>query len=188
MLGPVSLSPRNQRIVQAVLLVLILANIPLYLVFVRPAIEADAGEQAHIQQVRQQVARRAATLNALRDIERKLKDSREKYKMFEREFLFSHDQGTSELLKELDAICAEAGLLRNRVAYRLNPDPVFGMQRLGIVLPIEGTYSNIRNFLNILENTSKFVIVESMALVSEREGTGTIRLDVSLSTLFLAQP
>jgi Tfp pilus assembly protein PilO len=183
-----SLTRRNQQIVYAVLVALILMNFPLYLAFVRPEIEADAGEQARIDQMRQQMVRRAATLNALKDIERKLKDSQEKYRNFEAEFLFSHDQGTSQLLEELDAISAEAGLLRNRVTYRLDPDLVFGMQRLGITLPIEGTYSNIRSFLNILENTSKFVIVDSMALVSEREGTGVIRLDVSLSTLFLAQP
>jgi Tfp pilus assembly protein PilO len=62
------------------------------------------------------------------------------------------------------------------------------MQRLAITLPIEGNYSNIRDFLNVLESESKLVIVDSMALVSEREGTDTLRLDVSLSTLFAAQP
>jgi Tfp pilus assembly protein PilO len=62
------------------------------------------------------------------------------------------------------------------------------MQRLAITLPIEGNYSNIRDFLNVLESESKLVIVDSMALVSEREGTDRLRLDVSLSTLFAAQP
>jgi Tfp pilus assembly protein PilO len=183
-----NLSLNNQRVTYAVLLALILLNIPIYLFFVRPAIEADADEQARIDQMRQQLVRRTKTSNALKEIEKKLKESREKYKKFEADFLFSYDQGASELLEELDAICAEAGLTRNRVSYRMDPEANFGMQRLGITLPIEGTYSNIRNFLNMLEDTSRFVIVDSVALVSEREGTGIIRLDVSLSTLFVAQP
>lgn len=183
-----TLSPKNQRIIYAVLLVMIVLNLPLYLIFVRPEIQADAGEQARIEQMREQLARRIRTLDALKGIEARLKESQEKYKTFESDFLFPNDKGTSELLEELDAICSEAGLLRNRVSYRFDPEPAFGMQRLGITLPIEGNYSNIRNFLNILESTSRFVIIDSMALVSEREGTGIIRLDVSLSTLFAVQP
>jgi len=183
-----NLSSKNQQIIYSLLLALILLNLPIYFFFVRPEIEADAGEQESIQQMRQQLVRRATTLNALKEIERKLKDSREKYKKFEADFLFPRDKGASKLLEELDDICAEAGLLRNRVGYHLDPEPTLGMQRLGITLPIEGSYANIRDFLNILESTSKFVIVDSMALVSEREGTEIIQLDVSLSTLFVAHP
>jgi hypothetical protein len=41
--------------------------------------------------------------------------------------------------------------------------------------------------LNVLESESKLVIVDSMVLVSEREGTDILRLDVSLSILFAAE-
>jgi len=171
------MNARRQRVVYIVLLGLVLLNLPLYLVFVRPEIEADAGETARIDQMRSQLARRVNTLNALKDIEQ-----------FSTEYLFPQEKGASELLKTLEEICAEAGLLRNRVTYRLDPEPAFGMQRLSITLPIEGNYTNIRDFLNVLESESKLVIVDSMALVSEREGTDMLRLDVSLSTLFAVQP
>jgi Tfp pilus assembly protein PilO len=183
-----SLNVRIQQIVYAVLVAAILLNIPLYLIFVRPEIEASSEGQVRIDSMRQQLMRRARTLNALKEIQVKLNHSRVKYDKFERDFLFSYSQGTSELLEELDGVCSEAGLLRNRVTYRMDSEQSFGMQRLGITLPIEGTYANIRTFINILENTSKFIIVDSMALVSEREGTGVLRLDVNLSTLFVARP
>jgi len=179
---------KHQTIVYIVLSAMVLMNLPLYLVFVRPEIEADAGETVRIDQMRSQLARRGNTLSALKDIEKKLNESREKYRQFSAEYLFPQKEGTSELLKTLDEICAEAGLLRNRVTYRLDPEPAFGMQRLAITLPIEGNYANIRDFLNVLESESKLVIVDSMALVSEREGTDMLRLDVSLSTLFAAPP
>jgi Tfp pilus assembly protein PilO len=178
---------KNQGIIYIVLSVLVLLNLPLYLVFVRPEIEADAGETARIDQMRSQLARRVNTLNALKDIERKLNESHQKYRQFSAEYLFSHEKGTSELLKTLDDLCDEAGLLRNRATYRLDPEPAFGMQRLAITLPIEGSYTNIRNFLNVLESESKLIIVDSMVLVSEREGTDILRLDVSLSILFAEQ-
>ena len=182
------MNAKHQMIVYMVLSSLILLNLPLYLVFVRPEIEADAGETLRIDQMRSQLARRVNTLNALKDIERKLNGSRERYRQFSAEYLFPVESGTSELLKTLDRVCAEAGLLRNRVTYKLDPEPAFGMQRLAITLPIEGNYMNIRDFLNVLESESKLVIVDSMALVSEREGTDILRLDVSLSTLFAVQP
>lgn len=179
---------KHQTIIYIVLSALVLLNLPLYLVFVRPEIEADAGEAARTEQMRSQLARRSNTLNALREIERKLNESREKYRQFSAEYLFPSEKGASELLKTLDEICAEAGLLRNRATYRLDSEPAFGMQRLTVTLPIEGNYENIREFLNVLESESKLVIVDSMALVSEREGTDMLRLDVSLSTLFAVQP
>jgi len=182
------MNAKHQTIVYIVLSVLVLLNLPLYLVFVRPEIVADAGETARIDQMKSQLARRANTLNALKDIEKKLNESHEKYRQFSTEYLFPQEKGASELLKTLDEICAEAGLLRNRVTYRLDPEPAFGMQRLSITLPIEGNYTNIRDFLNVLESESKLVIVDSMALVSEREGTDMLRLDVSLSTLFAVRP
>ncbi|MCI0621938.1 MAG: type 4a pilus biogenesis protein PilO [Acidobacteria bacterium] len=179
---------KRQKVTYFVLSALVLLNLPLFLLFVRPEIEADAGETARIDQVRSQLTRRVKTLNGLKDIEKRLNESRDKYRRFSEEYLFPSAKGTSELLETLDAICAEAGLLRNRVTYRLDPEPAFGMQRLAITLPIEGGYANVRNFLNILESESKLVIVDSMALVSEREGTDVLRLDVSLSTLFAVQP
>ena len=182
------MNAKHQTIVYVVLSVLVLLDLPLYLVFVRPEIVADAGETVRIDQMRSQLARRVNTLNALKDIEKKLNESREKYRQFSTEYLFPQEKGASELLKTLDEICAEAGLLRNRVTYKLDPEPAFGMQRLAITLPIEGNYANIRDFLNVLESESKLVIVDSMALVSEREGTDMLRLDVSLSTLFAVQP
>jgi Tfp pilus assembly protein PilO len=56
-----------------------------------------------------------------------------------------------------------------------------------MTLPVEGSYSSIRKFLNLLESRPKFIIVDSMALDSEREGTGLIRMEMRLITLFGAQ-
>jgi len=166
---------------------LLFLNLPVYFFLVRKEVEAANGEAARREQMRLQLSRRTATLNALREMGRQFNVSRERSKQFTNDFLFPKEKIASELLQELDQISAEAGLTRNRVGYRLDQEPVFGLQRIVITLPIEGSYANIRNFLNMLESHEKFIIIDSMALISEREGSGTIRLDVSLSTLFPAQ-
>jgi len=73
------MNAKHQTIVYIVLSALVLLNLPLYLVFVRPEVEADAGETVRIDQTRSQLARGVNTLNALKDIEKKLNESSEKY-------------------------------------------------------------------------------------------------------------
>ena len=181
------LNARTQRIAFSVLMGLLFLNLPVYFFLVRTEVEAANGEAARREQMRLQLSRRTATLNAIREIARQFNESHLRYQRFTDEFLFPKEKMASELLQELDQISAEAGLTRNRVGYRLDQEPVFGLQRMTITLPIEGSYANIRNFLNMLETHEKFIMIDSMALISEREGTGTIRLDVNLSTLFPVQ-
>ena len=181
------LNERTQKIIFSVLIGLLFLNLPVYFFLVRTEVEAANGEAARREQMRLQLSRRAATLNAIREIARQFNESHLRYQRFTDEFLFPRGKMASELLQELDQISAEAGLTRNRVGYRLDQEPVFGLQRIAITLPVEGSYANIRNFLNMLESHEKFIMIDSMALISEREGTGTIRLDVSLSTLFPEQ-
>lgn len=181
------LNERTQKIVFSVLIGLLFLNLPVYFFLVRTEVQAANGEAARREQIRLQLSRRTATLNAIREIARQFKESHLRYQRFTDEFLFPRGKMASELLQELDQISAEAGLTRNRVGYRLDQEPVFGLQRISITLPVEGSYANIRKFLNMLESHEKFIMIDSMALISEREGTGTIRLDVSLSTLFPEQ-
>ena len=181
------LSAKTQKITLSVMMGLLLLNVPVYFFLVRTEVEAANGESSRREQMRLQVNRQTATLHALREMAKQFNESHQLYAQFTDEFLFPRDKIASELLLELDQISAEAGLTRSRVGYHLDTEPVFGLQRMVITLPVEGSYANIRNFLNLLESHEKFIVIDSMALVSEREGAGVIRLDVSLSTLFPAQ-
>ncbi|MFN8006064.1 MAG: type 4a pilus biogenesis protein PilO [Terriglobia bacterium] len=178
-----TLSSKTQKLTLYVLTGLLLLNLPIYFFLVRKEVEAANGEAARREQMGIQLSRQTATVQALREMSKKFTESRHRYGEFVDDYLFPKKKMASELLMELDQISAEAGLTRNRVGYHFDPEPAFGLQRMVITLPVEGSYANIRNFLNLLESHEKFIIIDSMALVSEREGTGMIRLDVTLSTL-----
>jgi Tfp pilus assembly protein PilO len=183
-----NLSLRTQQIIYALLVGLIFLNVPLYFLFVQPEVEADASESAKIDQARLQIRKRISSIKSLKELESKIADSHQNYNEFTRRYLFSRDNASSELIRELTHICTEAGLLKNRASYRPDHEPQFGMQRVSISLPIEGNYTNVRKFVNILESRPKFIIVDSMTLESENEGTGLIRMIMNLSTLSVAQP
>ena len=179
---------KPRRLIYGVLLALVASNLPLYLFFVRPQSEAASIEAESIEQARLELLDKRSSIRAVRDIEEKLAESRKAQKEFEARYLFSRNKVSSELLNELDQICAQSGLLRNRVAFSYGAEPEFGYLRLSLTLPVEGTYANIRKFLNVLESRSKLIIVDSMVLQSEKEGTGLIQMDMNLSTYFPVQP
>lgn len=182
-----NLSPRIQSIVYLVLAGLILLNLPIYFLFVRPEIQADESEKARDDSARLELRKRASVITFLKGMESKMGESHKSYDKFTRDYLFSRDRGSSELLRELDQLCAQAGLSRNRSSFKHDEEAQFGMRRVSMTLPIEGSYTSIRRFLNILESRPKFIIVDSMALDSEREGTGLIRMEMRLITLFGGQ-
>jgi Tfp pilus assembly protein PilO len=182
-----NLSPRIQSIVHLVLTGLILLNLPIYFLFVRPEIQADESEKAREDLARLELRKRASVIIFLKGTESKMTESHKNYNKFTQDYLFSRDRGSSELLRELDELCAEAGLSRNRSSFKHDEEAQFGMRRVSMTLPIEGSYASIRKFLNILESRPKFIIVDSVALDSEREGTGLIRMEMRLITLFGGQ-
>jgi Tfp pilus assembly protein PilO len=182
-----NLSPKSQRMVYLVLTGLVLLNLPIYFLFVRPEIRADESEKARDDSARLELRKRASVISFLKGMESKMAESHQSYDKFTRDYLFSKDRGSSELLRELDQLCAQAGLSRSRSSFKHDVEAQFGMRRVSMTLPIEGSYTSIRKFLNILESHTKFIIVDSMALDSEREGTGLIRMEMRLITLFGGQ-
>jgi Tfp pilus assembly protein PilO len=182
------LTEKTQRLLYGLLVGLIVFNLPLYFFFVRPEKEAASIEAQRIQQAQRDLRDKLSTINMLKGIEEKLAESHRTQKKFESQALFPRNKVSSELIKELDEVCARAGLLRNRVAFSPAGESEYGYQRLSVTLPVEGSYSNIRKFLNVLEGRSRLIIVDSMDLASEREGTGMIQMDMNLSTYYPIQP
>ncbi|MEW5977021.1 MAG: type 4a pilus biogenesis protein PilO [Acidobacteriota bacterium] len=182
------LGTKAQYAVYVVLMGLILLNAPAYWFWVRPEIEAGTQEREEVKAVRLELHKRLTLVTTLKQLEARLEDSRKTYAEFTRDYIFPYGQAASELLRELEGICTEAGLSRNQASYRASSESQFGMQQINITLPIEGSYPNVRKFLNTLENSERFIIIDSVALESEREGSGLIRLDLQLSTLFNVRP
>jgi Tfp pilus assembly protein PilO len=178
-----------QRFILIGLSFLILAEIPVYFFFTRPEMEVDKKASARLEAIHQEIARQERAVKTLVNFESRLDLSRRNFQDFSRKHLFPRDRIGSELLRNLEKISLEAGLLRNRVAYHFEGKPVFGLQRIDFSVPVEGSYGSIRRFLNILESSPHFILIDSISLESDREGTGGgIRMDLNLSTFCADEP
>lgn len=175
--------PRKQRLILLTLVVLCLLNLPVYILMVRPVILADQIVTVRSREIQWQLRQRRIVRDKLHQIETRMRDSQARFQEFKQRNLFSRERGNSELLRELESACRNAGLVKTRGVFQYDRDTKFNTRKLSVVLPIEGSYGNIRRFLNALENHVKFIIVDSLNLEDTREGSGVIRMDLQLSTL-----
>ena len=60
------------------------------------------------------------------------------------------------------------------------------LDRLVITVPLEGGYVSLRNFLRAVEHSSKFLLVERVALGKGKEGGVLLQLNITLATYFNA--
>ena len=58
------------------------------------------------------------------------------------------------------------------------------LDRLVMVVPLEGGYTNLRKFLQAVEESDKFLLVERVALAEGREGGVMLQLNITLATYF----
>lgn len=61
-----------------------------------------------------------------------------------------------------------------------------GLDRLVMTMPLEGGYANLRKFLQAVETSTEFLVVEGVALAEGSAGTGTLELSITLATYFEA--
>jgi Tfp pilus assembly protein PilO len=53
-----------------------------------------------------------------------------------------------------------------------------------MVVPLEGGYANLRKFLQAVESSSKFLVIEQVALAQGHEGGAILQLNIALATYF----
>ena len=173
----------KQRLVQLLLVGLCLLNVAVYYVLVRPIIQADQIATSKAVEIQNKLMKRRLVHNKIAQIERLMLENTQHFNEFKNKTLFPQDKGTSELLKELEEVCEKAQLSKTRGTFQYDRQVRFGTRKLTIVLPIKGTYSKIRKLLYLLENQSKFIIVDSLSLEDSQEESGIVQIDLRLSTL-----
>lgn len=86
---------------------------------------------------------------------------------------------------EIAELLKEFGISFDRVQYENEPLENEALERFGIVVPLEGGYSSLRRFIQAVEKSENFLVIERVQL-----GTGRVQdvveLDITLATYFIA--
>ena len=95
--------------------------------------------------------------------------------------------------RDLRMISVQAELARLADQFSINLDQVRyqnealedeGLERFAMVVPLEGGYANLRKFIQAVETSDRFLVIERVALAEGAEGGVLLQLNITLATYF----
>lgn len=90
--------------------------------------------------------------------------------------------GYSAISEDLGDLSRTAGLRSDTIAFHQHPADARGLMQVDITTAVEGDYDNLVQFLNKLEHSDNFYVLDSLALAPST--VGKLRLNVQLRTYF----
>ncbi len=175
----------RRRIVQ-LLVVLAGLNALGYVLLTRPAVveyrrlqEATRPDFDALREREESVARLEAFSDGLRLAESEMV-------RLNQEVLSTRKARMVEVQAELDALCRAFHIDLDSVNYSHELLLNEGLDRLEMVVPLQGGYSNLRQFLQAVESSDKFLLVERVALARGQQGGRLLDLNIALVTYFTA--
>jgi Tfp pilus assembly protein PilO len=163
------------------MVVVLLANIAILGFIVLPNKARIKRQQEQYQSLRRDVAAEKKgnqeLLVRLEKLQQAQKDITEMYaKIF-----VPKKKGATDIRLELESLIRNNQIQRTDVRHSNTPLPDYKLQQYSLGVPVEGTYVNIRRFINDIERSEHFLILDRVDLASEKKGD-VLTLDFELST------
>jgi Tfp pilus assembly protein PilO len=180
---PRSLYDRRRAVWGALLGVLAL-DAALVFFTLRPSGLSMAQQKAELARLNADLKTRRDSLAHLEHIQAMLSDSGRQGEEFLKTKFLPAETGFSTIMEEVDKLAVSNGVRKGGVSYSnaaVKDRP--GIEAITIDTSLEGEYSKIVRFINRLEQSQLFLIVDSLA-VGQSSGRGAVKLSVRLVTYF----
>lgn len=143
------------------------------------SLEADLGE---VQKQLQPLSLRRKTLeNRLQRASAAAAAVRELYD----ERFSTRSRRMTSVMAEVKSLARRAGLNPRSISYPEQAIEDYGLVKRSFVFPVEGTYIELRQFLNLLELSDSFLTLEAVTLSESGGDQGPeLRMNLTISTLF----
>ena len=150
---------------------LALFDLLFYLFAIGPLSDSDREKRAQLQTFQKQVRDRTAQVDRLAAVVQKVETARAGGDQLLETIMLPRRTAFSDIVSELDEAAKTAGVdLRDR---GLNADAIDGsdtLSMLTITQNLEGNYDNLVRFLNLLDRSQRFLIVESLGAAPQQTG------------------
>ena len=171
-----------------VLLVLAALNVGFYLLLTRPKMREYSGlavgsqpQLTRLDERRNEVESQERYLEALRKAQQDLRRLRD-------EVLSTRELRMVEVQTELTELCGRFSIDIHSVTFDNDLLDQENLDKLIMVVPLQGNYANLRRFLQAVESSDKFLLVEQVALAEAKLGGVMLELNVTLATYFDSPP
>jgi Tfp pilus assembly protein PilO len=86
---------------------------------------------------------------------------------------------------EVARLVREFGIALDRVSYENEALDNGALERFGIVVPLNGGYTSLRKFIQAVESSDNFLVIERVALGAGKSAD-VVELNITLATYFIA--
>lgn len=175
-------------LVRVVLGVLVLANIVAALMLFRPwgGSADEAGRQ--LDDLRRQLLQQQARLARTKALVSKVEQARREGDGFLGRYTLPRRTAYSAIVRELDRAAQQAGVRRKEEALVLEPiEGSDSLSMMTITSGYEGAYPNLTKLVNLLDRSSRFLIIETMTAAPQQSGA-LLNVTMKLNAFVKEQP
>ncbi|HEV8524887.1 MAG TPA: hypothetical protein VGQ71_10340 [Terriglobales bacterium] len=156
---------------------LALLDVAALLFLLTPLGSSPSTRQAEYEAVRRELQSKMREAASRRGLDKKLVLAQEQIATFYRERFPS---GYSQISAELGKLAGDSGVRISQGSYETLPAELPGLERVRVEAALDGEYVEIVKFVNALERSKMFFIVESVTLGQEQGGR--VRLQLRLES------
>ena len=172
----------RRRVVWGVLIGLLAVDLALVFFTLRPNGLSVAQQRAEVARLNGELQAHRESLEHLERIKAMLAESTHQGDDFLKTKFLPAETGFSTLMEEVDKLAVANGVRKGGVNYTTTPvKDRPGIETVAIDTTLEGDYPKIVRFVNQLEQSQLFLIVDTMAVSGQGRG---VKLSVRLITYF----
>lgn len=113
------------------------------------------------------------------------KDNRDRIQQLYDQRFSTQRQRLTGIRAEVRKLASQAGLEPPSVSYPESPIEAYGLVKRQFIFTVQGTYPALRKFINLLETSGSFLILEEVTLShGGDDGEANLRINLKISTLF----
>ena len=161
---------------------LLLVNSALYFIFVKDINTIIRGLIKEEKSLREEMERTCSESSEAEELESNLQKSNEEQEHFYNHILGTKEERLLKIMEEIDSLAYSYNLPKSDISFSNKKLEKKNIIQFDIVFPLKGRYSDIRNFINEIEESSNFLIINRIELISI--DIDYINLNVHLQTYF----
>lgn len=188
---PFSLNVKDPRVAMRVIIgALLVANLAAALVAFKPFGGSADDLRRDQESLRAQVTRAQQVLAASRQLAGKVEKARAEGEDFLSKYFTNMDATAAMILTELDAASRQAGIKMG--AAQFDREEIEGsetLQMLTTKVGFEGNYGNLTKFVNLLDKSARFMIIEDLqAAAPQQQGGQALTVTLKIDTFVKETP
>jgi hypothetical protein len=133
------------------------------------------------------LAAKSHELETVSDAESRASRNADAVRRFWTEVVRDRSPGLTEAWDEIDRLASETNVVRGRTGYNRDVLDV-GLEQIKATMPVEGSYFDLVRFINRLERSDRFFLVEEVRLSQRESDETTLRLDCAIAFFLKSQP